>query len=386
MPPLLCALCQYYKMPSLNFVLPHWLYWSGLLFFPLIAAFLARKQDERKQSVVGTSLPIAYMLWITGGFVGLHRFYLRKVWIALVYLPLFVMILVSNHSSKEIRVEVSDTKNNQLTAKFDIEEAEKALANKVEGAQEKLDQARASLERFIAQTADATERFDRWELASSVFGVLILLLLIVDAFLLPRMHRSCIAWEKETGFKIKVVENPRVDVIEDPTHDLHSRYTDWIDTISDFAGQFVCYWSLLAVFVYYYEVIARYVFNSPTNWAHEGMFLMFGMQYLISGAYALREDSHVRVDVVYLYFSDRMKAWVDVITSVFFFIFSITLMLTGIVFAIDSVSVLEVSFTEWAIQYWPVKLTIGIGGLLLTLQGGAKAFKDILILKNLKEA
>ena len=29
-------------MPSLTFVMPHWLYWAGLLVFPLVAAYLVR--------------------------------------------------------------------------------------------------------------------------------------------------------------------------------------------------------------------------------------------------------------------------------------------------------------------------------------------------------
>jgi TRAP-type mannitol/chloroaromatic compound transport system permease small subunit len=39
----------------------------------------------------------------------------------------------------------------------------------------------------------------------------------------------------------------------------------------------------------------------------------------------------------------------------------------------------EVSFTEWGIQYWPVKLTIPIGAALLALQGVSKLIKDIMI-------
>jgi len=31
-------------MPALTFTLPHWLYWAGLLLFPLIAAYLVRRQ------------------------------------------------------------------------------------------------------------------------------------------------------------------------------------------------------------------------------------------------------------------------------------------------------------------------------------------------------
>ena len=122
------------------------------------------------------------------------------------------------------------------------------------------------------------------------------------------------------------------------------------------AGEYVAWWSLMAVFVYYYEVIARFVFNSPTNWVHESMFLMFGMQYMLSGAYAYREDQHVRVDVIYAKFSPRGKAIADIITSVFFFIFIGTMLVTGYRFAGDAVNFGEHSFTEWGIQYWPVKL------------------------------
>ena len=41
------------------------------------------------------------------------------------------------------------------------------------------------------------------------------------------------------------------------------------------------------------KCMARFVFNSPTNWVHESMFLMFGMQYILCGAYAYKEDQHV---------------------------------------------------------------------------------------------
>ncbi len=102
------------------------------------------------------------------------------------------------------------------------------------------------------------------------------------------------------------------------------------------------------------------------------------MQYMMSGAYAYREDQHVRVDVIYSKFSPRGKAIADIITSVFFFIFIGTMVVTGYRFAADAVNLREVSFTEWGIQYWPVKLAIPIGASLLLLQGIARLLKDIL--------
>ena len=34
-------------MPSLNFILPHWLYWGVLLLFPLVAMALVARQRRR---------------------------------------------------------------------------------------------------------------------------------------------------------------------------------------------------------------------------------------------------------------------------------------------------------------------------------------------------
>ena len=122
---------------------------------------------------------------------------------------------------------------------------------------------------------------------------------------------------------------PPIGTHEDPTLHLHTRITDKLEWVNVRIGEFVAYWAVISVFVYYYEVIARYVFNSPTNWVHESMFLMYGMQYMLCGAYAYREDQHVRVDVFYSKFSPRGKAIADIVTSVFFFIFILTMTWTG---------------------------------------------------------
>ena len=42
----------------------------------------------------------------------------------------------------------------------------------------------------------------------------------------------------------------------------------------------------------------------------------------------------------------------------------------------------EVSFTEWGIQYYPIKLSITAGALLLLLQGLAQLLNDINTLRG----
>jgi TRAP-type mannitol/chloroaromatic compound transport system permease small subunit len=369
-------------MPSLGFVLPHWLYWCGLVFFPLIAWTLTRRQLRRPPDPK-PSLFIAYFFLALAGYLGIHRFYLRSA-LGMVFVPVFLAILYCNSQVSEVRDETSRT--------FAAMESAKSAADVAKPADDAGADAKADYERavrdFKARTGEyeaALAVTDYWKRMASRAALLLAAMLAVDAVLLPRLVRRRRAVEVARPAALTPV--PEVDVHEggvgqDPTRRVRSRLTDWIDRVNRVAGEYVAWWAVIAVFVYYYEVAARYFFNSPTNWVHESMFLMFGMQYMMSGAFAYREDQHVRVDVFYAKFSERGKAIADIVTSVFFFIFIGTMLWTGARFAMDAVQVGEHSFTEWGIQYWPVKLAIPIGAALLLLQGVSKLIKDILILSR----
>ena len=97
-------------MPSINFILPHWLYWGSLVIFPLVAMFMARRGTIR-----GYSRSIGYMILVTGGILGLHRLYLRNLW-GLLYLLLFFTILFANAQGRDARELHSDAANTVASA------------------------------------------------------------------------------------------------------------------------------------------------------------------------------------------------------------------------------------------------------------------------------
>ena len=359
-------------MPEISFVLPHWMYWSGLILFPLLAMFFYRrtKPSETTQPV---SLPLAYFLLMTGGFIGVHRLYLKSFW-ALAFIALFASVLFVNVEVRNARDSLSGAHNSIRLAEFKQQRAERDIQKGRGGAEERLAEAAKKLADANAELQVEEANTSRWNSIAQSLGGALLLLILVDAMLLPKVVRKRNTIERpasEPGFHCPVVEQEHAD-----THEPFM-FNRVISRINGLAGEFVAYWSVIAVFAYYYEVMARYVFNSPTNWAHEGMFLMFGMQYLIAGGFVLREGAHVRVDVIYNYLPKRGKAIVDIFTSIFFFIFMFTLLVTGWTFFHDSYEVNEVSFTEWAIQYWPVKLALPLGAILLLIQGFAQLLKDI---------
>lgn len=380
-------------MPNLDFVLPHWLYWLGLFAFPLAAMYIV-KQGAGREAERRVSLPLGYFLLVTGGFLGLHRFYYKN-WLGLIFIPLFIGILYANVQSREARDEVSKANNEVMSAEFLLERANKALTLEKPHAAKRVEESERELETARDASVLAQQDLDGWLAWARGFAIMIALLLFMDAFQLPGLHRRSRQREaamplKEAGVSVACDLADLATEVDgghnvDYTRGIHNRFADWVDKINEFSGNFVAYWSIIAVFVYYYEVVARYVFNSPTNWAHESMFLMFGMQYLLAGGYVMRNNGHVRVDVFYSRFSARKKALVDIATSVFFFIFALTLAWTGWTFFMDSFEVKEVSFTEWGIQYWPVKFALPLGAVLLLLQGLAWLVKDVQLILSREE-
>jgi TRAP-type mannitol/chloroaromatic compound transport system permease small subunit len=332
------------------------------------------------------SLFIAYMFWVTAGFMGLHRLYLRSFW-GFLYVPLFLGILYVNTDIRDAREDMSRTRSELLAAHNAVGHAQPSPNVEPTAAQrERLAAAEAEETKAKAAFDAAVAEHDHYFSITRWLALAIALLMLIDAVLMPRLVNRLNAREAaESPSGPAEVQPPDVAPVgthEDPTLGMHTRITDAIESVNVRVGEFVAYWAVISVFVYYYEVIARFWFNSPTNWVHESMFLMYGMQYMLSGAYAYKEDQHVRVDVLYVKFSPRGKAIADIVTSVFFFIFIGTMLWTGWRFAADAVNLGEVSFTEWAVQYWPVKLTIPIGAALLLLQGIAKLIKDIMFLAN----
>jgi TRAP-type mannitol/chloroaromatic compound transport system permease small subunit len=371
-------------MPSLPFVLPHWLYWTTLVLFPLIAMYFVARQRTRGVPK-GASLFVAYMFWLCSGFVGLHRFYLKSAW-GFVFIPVFLVILYMTDEIRDRREDVSRTRAAVEKSHIDVNRA-RPSAGETQAAEAaaRFAKAQAELTKAEADFGAAQGNLERVHGYSRALALLLAAMLIVDGVLLPFLVRRTNAREAEqhAGAPPEAPPVPEVAAIgthEDPTLGMHTWLTDKIEWVNLRVGEYVAYWAVISVFGYYYEVIARFAFNSPTNWLHESMFLMYGMQYMLAGAYAYREDQHVRVDVFYTKFSPRGKAIADIITSVFFFIFVGTLLWTSWKFASDAVSLHEVSFTEWGVQYWPVKLTMPIGAALLLLQGLSKLIKDIAIL------
>jgi len=150
-----------------------------------------------------------------------------------------------------------------------------------------------------------------------------------------------------------------------------------IDRISDWSGRLFSYllWPGVAVLVY--EVVARYVFNAPTIWAHGMTQRIFAVYYFICGAYISLTRSHINMDIVYNRFAPRKRAILDIISFCFFFIFCGVLLWYGSRYAWVSLIRLEPCNTPFRAPLYPIKLMIPIGALLIILQELAQLWRNI---------
>ncbi|TSE34339.1 TRAP transporter small permease subunit [Tepidimonas charontis] len=78
------------------------------------------------------------------------------------------------------------------------------------------------------------------------------------------------------------------------------------------------------------EVVMRYGLNSPTKWAFDMSYTLYGALFMMAGAYALSRGAHVRGDFLYRKWSQRTQAKVDlVLYLVFFFPAIFAMVFTG---------------------------------------------------------
>jgi TRAP-type mannitol/chloroaromatic compound transport system permease small subunit len=142
-----------------------------------------------------------------------------------------------------------------------------------------------------------------------------------------------------------------------------------IDSISIWSGKATGILCVLMVLFIIYEVILRHILNLPTQWVSEATVFCGALLYVIAGAWTLLKDQHVKVDLLYDRFSLKTKAYLDILSFVFFSIYMIAMLWATFIYATDSIDLLEHTGSSWNPPIYPLKVAFFIGVLLIMLQG-----------------
>ncbi|WP_436517962.1 TRAP transporter small permease subunit [Ekhidna sp. To15] len=149
-------------------------------------------------------------------------------------------------------------------------------------------------------------------------------------------------------------------------------------------GKVTSWLTLLLVFIIVIDVILRYSLSITSAASFELEWHLFAAIFLLGAAYTLKEDKHVRVDVFYDRFSDKTKAWVNLIGGLMLLLpFCVVAFWESLTFVQNSYMLNETSPQPGGLPArWIIKSTIPIGFLLLGLQGISSITKSIITISH----
>lgn len=153
----------------------------------------------------------------------------------------------------------------------------------------------------------------------------------------------------------------------------------FFDTIADYIG-YLCSFLMIAMMLnIFYDVFMRYLFKSGSIAFQELEWHIFSLIILLGTSYTLKEDGHVRVDVLYTKFTQKKKAIVNILGA-FIFITPIALLIAlgSVEFVIEAFKTHEVSGDPGGLTHrWIIKSFIPFSFWLLIFISVGFVIKNI---------
>ncbi|WP_457748632.1 TRAP transporter small permease subunit [Sulfurimonas sp.] len=142
--------------------------------------------------------------------------------------------------------------------------------------------------------------------------------------------------------------------------------------------------ALLVVLVVF-DATSRYLFSHGSTALQELEWHFFDVVILLSIAFTLRHNAHVRVDIFYDRFSPKTQALINIVSALFFVLpLSILIIYIGIGFVEMSFVQHEASSDPGGLPYrWIVKALMPLAFVFLTLQALKELVNDIKKWKSL---
>ena len=158
----------------------------------------------------------------------------------------------------------------------------------------------------------------------------------------------------------------------------------FVDKVSTKVGHAFSWLILLLTLMITWEVFSRYVLDHPHPWAFDVMIMMYGAMFMMSGAYTLSKNGHVRGDVLYGFFPPRLQAGLDLALYILFFIPGVVaLAWAGYSYAAESWAIKEISnITADGPPVYPFKTIIPLAGAMLLVQGVVEILRCIVCLQQ----
>jgi len=159
-----------------------------------------------------------------------------------------------------------------------------------------------------------------------------------------------------------------------------------IDAINTWIGRWIAWLILVAVVVSAGNATVRKVFDMSSNAWLELQWILFSAVFLLCASWTLRDNEHIRIDIVNNQLPRGLRDAIDIVGHVSFLLpLTVIMMITGLPFFLGSARINEQSTNAGGLPQWPAKSLIVIGFVMLFAQGISELIKRIAIVRGLIE-
>jgi TRAP-type mannitol/chloroaromatic compound transport system permease small subunit len=156
-----------------------------------------------------------------------------------------------------------------------------------------------------------------------------------------------------------------------------------IDRTNEFIGKAVSWLILAAILVSAINAIIRKTLNMSSNAWLELQWYLFGAAFLLAAAYTLKQNEHIRIDILYGALSRRTQHWIDLLGHLFFLMpFTILMVWYFVPYLMVAIRSGEVSTNAGGLIIWPARALLLAGFVLLVFQGLSEIIKKIAIMRG----
>jgi TRAP-type mannitol/chloroaromatic compound transport system permease small subunit len=143
----------------------------------------------------------------------------------------------------------------------------------------------------------------------------------------------------------------------------------WIDRFTNIIGGIATVTMFLMLVNVFYDAIMRYFFNTGSIALQEMEWHLFSVVFMFGIAYALKEDGHVRVDILYDRWSPRTQAIINIAGTLLLLIPLSLLIVDGSIwFVHEAYQVGEISGDPGGLtQRWLIKAVIPVSFVFLVI-------------------
>ncbi len=161
-------------------------------------------------------------------------------------------------------------------------------------------------------------------------------------------------------------------------------YVRFTDRMSDYVGYLAAALIFVMGATLMFDAFTRNVVNMPVHWAVEFTQFTLAAYYFMGGAFTLKNNSHVRMDLMYSSLSERGRAKIDLATSICLIFYLAVTLIGGISSLNYAIETSERRFSIWNPSVIPIKALLVVCLILMLMQAVSLVFKHVATLRGEK--